>query len=326
MLFVAKAPGTSLHSVNVIASIVVAFAGSILGYGFECNPFISQKGGMIYLCTYMAEIPDQVLFAEKPEIIIPFDDGRLEELRRIPGLVIGEIAGRDSVAALLKALESDDVGAVLPVAVYAGTEYGDWRSFCHNAAFLRRVAQSRFNKPVLDLVWMGSPPLWWALNGRFISEMVRRFGGYSPCLGCHFYLHAVRIPLAVRLTCAIVVGGDRERHDAEVKINQLGSVLDVYEHLFRHFGLKLRLPLRAVNATTDVDAILGSGWPGGSAQPRCVLSSNYRRLDGSVAWAEADVMAFIDRFAYPVLEQIISGLVQGRLVDYEQVVKGHLSR
>ncbi|HID61950.1 MAG TPA: hypothetical protein EYP49_04320 [Anaerolineae bacterium] len=273
----------------------------------------------------MVETPAQDLLAEKPEIFIPFDDRRLDELGHIPNLTIGEIAGRDSIAAILKSLEDDTVGAILPIAVYTGTEYGDWQSSHRNTAFLRQAAQRRFGKLVLDLAWMGSPPLWWALNGRFITAMVQRFGRYSPCLGCHFYLHAVRIPLAVRLGCTVVVGGDRERHDGTVKINQMAPVLDAYERFFRRFGLELRQPLRAVDDTTEIDAILGPAWPGQSPQPRCVLSGNYRALDDSAGWAESEVIEFIDGFAHPVLERIIAGLVEGRSMDYQQVVKEHLS-
>ncbi len=40
--------------------------------------------------------------------------------------VIGEFSGRDSVAAILKAFEDEDIDYILPVATFAGTEYGDF--------------------------------------------------------------------------------------------------------------------------------------------------------------------------------------------------------
>jgi hypothetical protein len=265
------------------------------------------------------------LLATKPEILFPFDDSRLAELLQMQHLAVGEMAGRDSVAAILLALESDDVAAVLPIAVYTGTEYGDWRGFERNAQFLRRVARERFGKEVLDLVWMGSPQLWRALNGRHITDIVRWFGAYSPCLACHFYLHAVRISLAVQLGIQVVIGGDRERHDDRAKINQLCPVVDAYQRLFRRFGLELREPLRAVADTADLEAVLGPSWPGGSPQPTCLFSGNYHPLDGRQGWTEADVMAFVDGFVYPVLEHIVAELVADRPVAYEQVVRKYLS-
>ena len=273
----------------------------------------------------MVVISNAELFAAKPEIVFPLDDSRLAELSQMKDLAIGEMAGRDSVAAILAALESDDVGAVLPVAVYTATEYGDWPGFERNAKFLRRAARERFGKPVLDLVWMGSPQLWRALNGRYITDIVRRFGAYSPCLACHFYLHAVRIPLAVQLGARVVIGGDRERHDDRSKINQLPPVVDAYQRLFRRFGLELREPLRAVTDTTSLETVLGPTWPEGSPQPACLFSGNYYPLDGVQGWTEAGVMAFVDGFVYPVLERVVAAQVGSRPVDYLQVAAEVLS-
>jgi len=266
------------------------------------------------------------LLAAKPEILFPFDAVRLSELQQVPQLAIGEMAGRDSVAAILAALESDDVQAVLPIAVYTGTEYGDWRGFERNAGHLRAVALDRFGKPVLDLVWMGSPKLWQALNGRFVTDIVRRFGAYSPCLACHFYLHAVRVPLAVQLGVRVVIGGDREQHDRRAKINQIAPAMDLYRQFLLRFGLELREPLRSVANTADLDALLGPAWPGGSPQPRCVFSGNFHPLDGREGWTPAEVVHFLHGLAYPALEEIVADLAAGRPVDYEQVVAKHLAR
>lgn len=261
------------------------------------------------------------LLAAKPEILFPFDGAKLAELRQIPNLAIGEMAGRDAVAAILAALESDDVGAILPIAVYTATEYGDWQGFERNTGFLREEAARRYGKPVLDLVWMGSPKLWQALNGRFITEIVQHFGRYSPCLACHFYLHAVRVPLALQLGVKVVIGGDREQHDRRAKINQTGPVMDTYRRFMTRFGLELREPLRTVAETTEVDALLGPTWPGGSPQPRCVFSGNYYGLDGGAMWSEEDTVRFIDDFVYPVLEHTVAEIAAGRPVDFESAAR-----
>lgn len=288
-------------------------------FGFEHG-----RSSAIHRCEEDCTINTELL-ATKPEILFPLNAARLAELQQMQRLAIGEMAGRDSVAAILAALESDDVQAVLPIAVYTGTEYGDWRGFERNADYLRSVARERFGKPVLDLVWMGSPKLWQALNGRFVTDIVRRFGAYTPCLACHFYLHAVRIPLAVQLGVRVVIGGDREQHDQRAKINQIAPVMDVYRRFLLRFGLELREPLRCVANTTEVDALLGPAWPGGSPQPRCVFSGNFYPLDGREGWTQAEVMRFVHDLAYPALEEIVAGLVANRPVDYEQVVRKHLA-
>ncbi|MCF8037391.1 MAG: hypothetical protein K9K62_11005, partial [Desulfobacteraceae bacterium] len=45
-------------------------------------------------------------------------------------------------------------------------------------------------------------------------------GHYTPCTGCHLYLHAVRIPLARMLGNVPIIGGERESHSGKVKVNQ----------------------------------------------------------------------------------------------------------
>ncbi len=266
------------------------------------------------------------LLACKPEVWLPLDEAALAELRRTPRLVLAEIAGRDSLAALLQYLAEEPAGAVLPTLVYTGTEYGDRRVLKENIAFLQREVPRRYGAVILDSVWLGSPRLWWALNGRFLGEIERCFGRYSPCLACHMYLHAMRIPLALRLGGRPVVGGDRERHDHQAKINQIAPALEAYRRLYRDFDLELHLPLRHVTTTDEVQAILGPDWPGTSPQLRCVLGGNYRRPDGSSDWDEEQVRHFMDGLAHPVLHEIVGAVVQGRPVDYETVVKENLSR
>jgi hypothetical protein len=265
------------------------------------------------------------LLSEKPDRLFPLDDMQVKALRDMPGLAIGEMAGRDSVAAILTALESDDVSAVLPVAVYMGAEYGDWQGFEENAAFVRRMAQERWQKPVFDLVWLGSPSLWRALNGRYITEIVQRFGSYSPCLACHFYLHASRIPLAKQLGASVVIGGDREVHNGRIKINQTPVAIDAYLRLFQRFGLELREPLRHLADVADLDQALGDAWPGGSPQPDCLFSGNYDRVDGSRHWSGADVSDHLGRFIYPMLEKVIAAHIDQQPIDYLQTAGEILS-
>ena len=269
---------------------------------------------------------DQIahLLAEKPERLIPFDEERMNGLRELPGLVIGEVAGADSVAAVLLAMEDDDVVTLLPVAVYTGTECGDWQSLHRNVAFLREEAARRTGKEVLELTWMGAPQFWHAFVGRFMTEIIHRFGRYSPCLACHLFVHALRIPLARALGIQTIVGGDRERHGGSQKIDQLAGVIDATDLLFREFGLELRQPLRGTAKIEDVLELLGPGWQFGSPQPVCLFSRNYWPLDSSAEWREEEIMAFIDRHAVPVLRRIIAALIEGHSVDYVQVIQDYL--
>ena len=53
-----------------------------------------------------------------------------------------------------------------------------------------------------------------------MSELISRYQFFTPCIGCHFYLHASRIPLSLLLGRIPVVAGERETHDGAIKVNQ----------------------------------------------------------------------------------------------------------
>jgi hypothetical protein len=131
------------------------------------------------------------VFRDKPELIIDFPDWMLSEkqldtYRNLKHLAILEIAGRDSIAAAIKSVEENGFTDLLPVYVYTGTEFGDW---AHVKEAVERLSRRLPDVCVHPLRVMGSPQFWKALNGRFISELIARFGFYSPCPGCHLYLH-----------------------------------------------------------------------------------------------------------------------------------------
>jgi hypothetical protein len=83
------------------------------------------------------------------------------------------------------------------------------------------------------------------------------FGFFSPCVGCHLYFHAIRIPLAKKLNCSLVIAGEKESHNGKIKVNQIGAALDSYTLFSKQFGIELFLPLRAAKLGKDIETIIG---------------------------------------------------------------------
>ena len=143
-------------------------------------------------------------------------------------LAMVEIAGRDSIAAAVIGVEAQGFTDLLPTCVYTGTEYGAWQTVERAVErLIKRLPQARVHDPLL----LGSPGFWQVLNGRFIAELVSRYGFYTPCVGCHLYLHGVRIPLAALLGNLPIIAGERERHDQAIKVNQISEALDIYQDM-----------------------------------------------------------------------------------------------
>ncbi|MDY6971369.1 MAG: hypothetical protein SV775_03460 [Thermodesulfobacteriota bacterium] len=261
------------------------------------------------------------LYLNKPECVINLPTWlltpqRIEAYRALPRLAIVEVAGRDAVAAAVKSVEEDGFTDLLPVYGYTGTEHGPWSSVEEATARLtERLPQVR----VHGLLAMGSPGFWHALNGRFINELISRYGFHSPCIGCHLYLHCIRIPLALTLGNAPIISGEREKHNDTVKVNQTCIVLNTYQDLAEEFGIRLLLPLRGVEEGDRIEDILGFEWREGEGQLGCVLSRNYQRLDASLRIPELRVQRYLEEFAVPCAREIIKSYASGRISNHVEV-------
>ena len=249
------------------------------------------------------------IVSAKPELVNEFPSWMLSkklenELSNTKGLAIVEIAGRDSIAAALEAVRKRDLKALLPTIAYTGTEFGDWEVPFKKASMLKDEL-SKKGVRVFDPVLLGSPRFWWRLCGRYATHLFTQFGFYSPCVGCHLYLHAVRIPLAQKIGCGVVIGGEREFHEERIKINQIGIALDVYVSFAKKFGVELLLPLRHVRKSREIESIISKPWKEGTEQLECVLSKNYLDIDGRVVCSESDIKRFFDEFARKEAEDAI---------------------
>jgi len=231
-------------------------------------------------------------------------------------LAIVEMAGRDSVAAAIKSVKHGFFTDLLPTYVYTGTEHGPLSNLEEAVAFLsKRLPGIR----VHNLLVVGSPGFWQGLNGRFISELISRYGCYTPCIGCHLYLHSVRIPLALALGKIPIISGERERHDGRVKINQISEALDIYQNLAKDFGVRLLLPLRHITDGGVIEDILEFKWQEGEKQLGCVLSGNYRLLDRSINITTGQVQRYLEDFACPCARKIIESYCAGQIPNHGEI-------
>lgn len=249
------------------------------------------------------------ILVAKPNLVNHFPDWMLpedliHEIRKINSSAIAEIAGRDSIAAVIKACELRPIKAIIPTIAFTGTEYGNWEVPFKNVEILRGRLQ-KSNTKIYEPVILGSPELWRKLCGRYLAHFFRLYDFFSPCVGCHLYFHAIRIPLARKLNCSLVIGGERESHDGKIKVNQIGVALDSYIFFLKKFGIELLLPLRDVKSGADIETVIGQHWYEGEQQLKCVLSKNYREVDNSVIFKEDSIRRYFDEFAFQKAEEFI---------------------
>ncbi len=251
------------------------------------------------------DLPDRL-----PEWMLSSE--HLDHLRQADGVAVVELAGRDSVAAALKAVSEEGLKTLVPTYVYTGSEYGQWAEVPR--AWERLADRLPAGVELTPLLVLGWPRLWRALNGRHLQTLMRRFGFSPLCPGCHLYLHALRIPLAQSLGGVPVVAGERLSHDGRQKLNQVAASQKAYRQLYHAFGLELMLPLAEVESGEQVEEILGLAWPEGGEQLGCVLSGNYLEPGGSLEVPAERLGDYFDAFALPLVRRA----VEGRLADEER--------
>jgi hypothetical protein len=254
------------------------------------------------------------ILVDKPDLITDFPEWMLpasaiREVRETKNAAIAEIAGRDSVAAVLHACGLREIQAIVPTIAYTGTEYGNWGITFEKMGILKD-GLLRHGMRLYDPVVIGSPKFWWKLCGRFTTHFAKKYGFYSPCVGCHLYFHAIRIPIAKRLNCNLVIGGERELHDGRLKVNQIRVSLDSYQSFMKKFGVELFLPIRYVKSGQEIESILGTPWNEGDEQLECVLSKNYVEADGSVSFREEAIIQYFEEFAFPTAEEVIKKFLE----------------
>jgi len=101
------------------------------------------------------------ILSHKPNLISDFPawmlpESTINDIRRTENVAIGEIAGRDSVAAVIRACEEKSIQAIVPTIVYTGTEYGNWEVPFEKTGVLKHRLREK-NIRVYDTIIMGSP-------------------------------------------------------------------------------------------------------------------------------------------------------------------------
>jgi hypothetical protein len=260
--------------------------------------------------------------AEHPEYALATIGLDSVSLSTRAGLAIAEIAGRDSVAAAVLAVEERGLTTLLPTSVATGTEYGD--EHAPDAAVERLISLVGPGVEVLPPRRLGSPRLWAALNGRFAGAILERYRMVSPCLACHLYMHLARVPLARALGGVPVIAGEREAHGAHLKLSQTPLGIDACVRVLARAGVELLEPVRRVRDSETIVELVGPGWSGGTRQLCCVHSGNYTALDGSVSFDELAYARYVHGFMEPAGAAIVEAWAETAEPDYEAIVRAVL--
>lgn len=233
-------------------------------------------------------------------------------------LVLADFAGRDSVAAAMAWLAEHEVGTLLPVGDVVPTRYGDWSTYEANWLQMRDHIRTR-HPAVLVAPWfvLEDVDFWRLLNGRYLNELVRAFGFFTPCLGCHLHFYAMRAVLGQALGGSVLLSGEKELHGKKRKANQTNAAVEGYAAFSAAHGVDHRFPIHALRTEPEIESLLGDGWREGERQLHCVMSGNDQGLDGAPTMSEGQIRAYMLEFAVPLASRIVAlrreGIAPGEL-------------
>lgn len=238
---------------------------------------------------------------------------------------IADAAGKDSAAAVVRAVRDGIAKEILPVIICSGAEHRDWNAFCKNMSHLRNQIEN-LSGCMHESIMLEDRELWWSFCSRFTHILIERFGFYSPCVGCHTVFHTMRSLLAKTINIKTIISGERELHGSVRKINQLPVALDSYQKICTYVGVTQVIPLRHIASESCIKDILDFTWDEGKITPECALSKNYLSLEGTLLVEDAQVASYYKDFAVPAAIEVINQLQEHPHTSVGSLLKAFLQR
>lgn len=238
--------------------------------------------------------------------------------------IIIELAGRDSFAAFLKYQKENEFRGAIPTLARAPSEHGSFEIILSELDWLKDKLSHRpfsISKPE----FLEDHKLWWVLNGRYLSEIIHRYGFYTPCLGCHLYFHLLRAELALKKGVKKIISGERELHAEKVKINQTRLALEAYKEVLLGANLELVFPLQKISDNQEIENLLGKKWQEEASQLSCAFKANYCSVENQLLIQEEDLKPYLEEFLIPVGE-IILKVKLNQNADYPLEVENYLRK
>ena len=164
---------------------------------------------------------------------------------------IAEIAGKDSIAAVLSFAKAHKKINIIPTVVLTGTEYGDLKSYDKTIYFLKDTLKY-YDVTIKDTVYLQDGSFWNLLNAKYQYSLFKRFGIYAPCITCHMYTHLIRIPVYKKYNAKGIITGERISHSGKIKLNQHYLTISAFDEIFMNSEINMERPLLLIE---DVDVI-----------------------------------------------------------------------
>jgi hypothetical protein len=219
------------------------------------------------------------------------------------GTIVVEIAGRDSIAALIKYALIHPGSYFLPTVAMIPPEEDRYNEILDYMASLQRYIFEK-GSFLYDTLFLDGEYAWWKIN-MDPHELTAKYGFFTYCIGCHGVVHTLRVPLA-RAYASKVITGERHRHDDNVKINQCPAVIDSYKEFFTLHGIEYITPVIDIISKEEIDSIMKEFEEKYMVKDMhwisCSLKGNAKGLDSSTL----NLGTYLQEYIVPMLSDIVA--------------------
>lgn len=108
-----------------------------------------------------------------------------------------------------------------------------------------------------DTIELEDGRLWNLLCAKYQYMMNRKYGFYTPCVACHLFTHLMRLPLFKETGAEAIITGERHSHQGKLKANQHTETIKCFSEIFEKNGVKFIKPLLEIEDTKQVDDSIG---------------------------------------------------------------------
>ncbi len=237
---------------------------------------------------------------------------------------IAEIAGKDSIAAVLEATQKFNINNLLGIGIFHRMLYGNWKEPIENFDFIKK------NKEILGIkntyfIYLDIKTLFDQLIMRNMAIVQKYFQYWSPCPPCHLLFHMIRIPIAKNYKITNFITGERKAHDEKIKINQTSKILSLYKDILEKEGINLIQPLKDISNDQEILNKLGSNWNAPESF-KCSCSSNYYDEDGIIPFEYENIKDSIEKFYYPLFSIILHQIILIKDIPKKEWIEQHIKK
>ena len=247
-----------------------------------------------------------MIYLEKTPKLFTFDkfySVNMSKLEPKENEFISEVAGKDSIAAIIQAVKKYNIKNLLGIGIFHRSFFGNILEPIEHFEYVKDL----ICQEVIDsthFLYLDVSNLFDRLIIRNMAIVQKYFGYYSPCPPCHLFFHMIRIPIADYFGVTKIITGEREFHGNRKKLNQIPEVLSLFKELLEKEGIELIQSIRKIRNNDKIFEILGSSWK--SAKPfQCSFSKNYYDETGEIPFEIHKILNSLKGFYFPLFSSVV---------------------